>query len=334
MKQGMICGAAVLACVWLFAGCKGKEKASVQETALVASVNGVAITGAEVEREVNNLIQQFGGQIPPEQMNQIQPRLQRQALDNLINMKLLGREAERSEITIDPEEVTKRIDEIAKRFPSVEEFQKQLAASGMTERALRGQIEQALKIESMIEGKTGEATEVTEEEISAFYEENPENFQMPERVQASHILIGVADDDDESAKEEKQQQLTDLRRQILEGADFAELAEQYSSCPSKAKGGDLGFFTRGQMVKPFEDVAFALATGELSDVVETQFGYHLIKVSDHEEERELPLEAVQDRIKAFLENRKREQAVNDYIIQLRNAATIEYGDAFQPPPST
>ena len=128
-------------------------------------------------------------------------------------------------------------------------------------------------------------------------------------------------------KSQKRLELIGLRNKSQEGADFAKIAEEPSECPSKQQGGDLGFFERGKMVKPFEEAAFNLKVGEVSDIVETQFGFHLIKVSEYQEARTIPFEEVNDKISIHLKNTKEQQAVNTYLGTLREKADIEYTEA-------
>lgn len=158
-------------------------------------------------------------------------------------------------------------------------------------------------------------------------------FSEPAQVRASHILVSVdevADDatEEEHAaaarqKEEAKAKIDDLLAQVKGGSDFAEVASQNSDCPSGQQGGDLNFFTRGQMVKPFEDVAFALDVGEISDVVETRFGYHIIKVTDKKEQREVPYEELKERFKEALTQQKVNNGMNAWFNELRSSANIE-----------
>ena len=114
------------------------------------------------------------------------------------------------------------------------------------------------------------------------------------------------------------------RKAIKKGANFEELAREHSDCESKAKGGDLGYFSKGKMVKSFEDAAFQLEVNALSDIIKTAYGYHLIKVTDRQEARVIPLEEARDKIIFFLKREKRDLAIRDYLLNLRSVANIEY----------
>jgi len=340
MKKVLLCSLIVIIGGWGISGCgEKKEKTEgelLESTEMVASVDGQIITVSQLEGATQNMLRQFQGQIPPEQMAQLRPSLQRQALDSLINMMLLLREAQREDIQPDPEAVEERISEITARFPSPEQFRQQLAAAGVSDDDFRREIEQGVRIQMLIDRKAPVESEVSEEEIEEFYRDNPENFEVPERVRASHILIGYEGAENSTAERSAEEART-LAEEVLEkakaeGADFAALAQEYSEGPSAERGGDLDFFVSGQMVQPFEEAAFALQSGEISDIVETQFGYHVIRVTGREEGREIPLEEVRENITAFLNNRNQQAAVNEYLGQLRSTAVIEYAAGYQPPP--
>jgi peptidyl-prolyl cis-trans isomerase C len=186
-------------------------------------------------------------------------------------------------------------------------------------------IEQQLKVNTLVkEALVGVETTITEEEVSQFYQGNSDSFQSPEKVCAQHILLKINPNDAPEIKSQKRLELAGLSGKIENGADFSKIAEEHSECPSKQQGGDLGLFERGRMVKPFEEAAFTLKVGEVSDIVETQFGYHLIKVTDRKEARTVPLEEAKDEISKYLKNSKEQQAVNSFIGTLREKADIEY----------
>lgn len=153
--------------------------------------------------------------------------------------------------------------------------------------------------------------DITEEEMKSIYEENQSSFQRPEQIRASHILV------------EEEQQAQDIKKQLFDGASFADLAQEFSTCPSSAKGGDLGTFGRGQMVPEFEEAAFALAPMEVSEPVKTQFGYHIIQVTEKTEAEQQNFDEVKDNIGKTLLANKQRQAYEQYINSLREGKNIE-----------
>ncbi|MGM0882208.1 MAG: peptidylprolyl isomerase [Bacillota bacterium] len=183
-------------------------------------------------------------------------------LDNLITEELIAQEAKAKSITVTDADVTAEIDLIKKSIGSEEQFNSALAQAGMTLESLQKNTKIDLTIRKILEPRT----DVTEEEIQQFYNENKESLGTPEQIQASHILVATKEEADAIVAELKQ------------GADFATLAKEKSTDPgSKDNGGDLGFFGRGAMAAEFEEAAFALKVNELSGVVQTEFGFHIIK---------------------------------------------------------
>ena len=178
----------------------------------------------------------------------------------------------------------------------------------------------------MIMAKAEALAKPTDEEIQKFYDENKEGFAQGESVTASHILIKVDPTDDDAAKAAKRARIEDLRKQALEGADFAELAKANSDCPSASSGGDLGTFGKGQMVPEFEDAAFSQPTGSVGEVVETQFGFHIIKVTDHQQAKATDFSEVKERISDILYSQKQQDAVKEYVDGLRKQADVQRFD--------
>nr|WP_281389016.1 peptidylprolyl isomerase [Spirochaeta isovalerica] len=179
-----------------------------------------------------------------------------------------------------------------------------------------------MKIQKLIEEKVPEETTVTDEEILTFYKENPAYFTEPERIHASHILVTVEAGDDDEKKNQAKAKIERISEELKNGADFADTARRESEGPSGPQGGDLGEFTRGQMVSGFETVAFALPEGEISGIVETQFGYHIIKVHERFPESSVPLEDVRESINSYLVQDKNQTKLKDFLESLKNAAKI------------
>jgi len=298
-----------------------------------ATVNGDVITCAEVDKETQKLMMQYRSQVPPEQLNSMAPMMKQQALQTMINQKLLEAATITEKIELAEGAIEEKIKEIEGNFPSPEQLDQQLAMTGMTREMFRADIEGRLKIETLLEKVFSDISEISDEEIASYYKENEATFSKPEEVKASHILLKTTPGDTDEAKEEKRAQLIEIKEQIDGGADFEELAKKHSDCPSKAQGGDLGFFARGRMVPPFSDAAFKLEVGALSDIVETQFGYHLIKVTDRHDEGLLPLEKAKEEITMRIDQQNKQDAFGEYIEELRSAGTIEYGEGFGPPPA-
>jgi peptidyl-prolyl cis-trans isomerase C len=297
---------------------------SQKEDAVIATVNGSEITEKELQQETQSLLAQYQNRISPEQLKEMLPTIRQQALEGTINKELLLQEAVGKNIAPSGEEIDMELKSIVSRFETHELFQQQLVASGMSEEALRSDIERSLTISAVMKAALSGIPDTNEGEVSAFYAENPDSFKVPEEIRASHILLKLSPETSKEEKNSKRMELAGINGLIEQGADFAELASAHSECPSSQQGGDLGFFSRGKMVKPFEDAAFGLKKGEISDIVETQFGYHLIKVVDRREARTVPLDEVKDQIAAHLKSRKENEAMGEHLKKLRQSATIQY----------
>ena len=175
-----------------------------------------------------------------------------------------------------------------------------------------------------LEKQIGDKVTVTEEEIKAYYDEHRNEFTTPEMVKARHILVKVDPSASEEEKKQAYQKAEDILKQVQDGKDFAELATELSDdSHTQSKGGDLGFFSRGKIVKPFEDVAFAMKPGETSGIVETQFGYHIIRVEDRKEETLHSYDSMKERIQQRLLQQKKSTYVNDFIDKAMQDAKAE-----------
>ncbi len=289
---------------------------------MVAVVNGSIITQGEFDRVLDYELRraaQSGQQIPDAQM----PKMQNSILDSLIVGELLLQESKKKGIQVKPETVTEQLTNIKKRFPSEAEFNKALEENKMTESKIKADIERDMAIQQLLEKEVDQKVQITDEESKTFYDTNPQLFQQPERVKASHILIKVDEGATEEKKAEARKKIKEVQQKVQKGEDFAELAKTYSEGPSAPKGGDLGLFGRGQMVKPFEDAAFSLKPNETSDIVETKFGYHLIKVVEEQPAKKVAYADVQERINKHLKDQKLRTERQLYFDKLKKDAKIE-----------
>jgi peptidyl-prolyl cis-trans isomerase C len=286
---------------------------------VVARVNGEPIQKAELERAIRNLELNAGGTVPPERRAEIY----RGVLDQLIDVKLLEQEAAARNIKATDEEVARGIAEMKAQAPDQDTFAKALSARQMTENDLREEARQRLTVDKLLVAEVEPKAAVDAQDIEAFYKGNPQFFMQPEAVRASHILIKVEPGAAEDVKQAARTRAQELLTQVKAGGDFAALAQQHSQDGSAAGGGDLGFFPRGQMVKAFEDVAFGMKPGQVSDIVESEFGYHIIKVTDHRPARTVPLAEVNDRIAMALRQQKQQELAQQFVQSLKAKGKVE-----------
>ena len=295
---------------------------AAKPTDVVATVNGVAITRAEMDRSVQVLLSQNRMQAPtdPEQKK----KLEEAALNQMVAAELLYQNAKKLEIPELDKKVEEKFAQGKSRFPTKDDFEKALKENGITEPELKELIRRDIIVSNYLEKQVSSKITITTEQARKFYNENLDKFKKQESTRASHILVGV---DPKASAEEKQKaklKADDLLKQIKAGADFAELAKKESTCPSGKNGGDLGDFGRGQMVKPFEDAAFGLKPGEVSGVVETQFGYHIIKVTGKEAGGTVPFDEVKGKIEEYLKGTEVQKQVLAKVEELKKSAKIEY----------
>jgi peptidyl-prolyl cis-trans isomerase C len=288
----------------------------------VAVVNGVVITNDQYSTELEiqrNRVAQQGAQLSDSQL----AKLKKEVLDGLIEREMLYQESQKNGIKITEQEVDNQFATFRKHFSNEDEYKDAIGKMNITENEIKEQITRGLAIRELIDRKITKNVSVTDEESKAFYDGNPQFFKQPEQVKASHILIKSDANASDSEKSEARKKIEDIQQKLKEGGDFAKLAEEYSEGPSKVKGGDLGFFRRGQMVKPFEDAAFAMQPNEVSDIVETRFGYHLIKVYDRKPEQVLAYTEVKDKLTLHLKQQKVEKEASQYIEKLKKESKIE-----------
>jgi peptidyl-prolyl cis-trans isomerase C len=297
--------------------------AAADDPAALVVVNGATLTQADVDQRLSTRMARFEG-MPDSSRPQIEAQLRKMIEEEFIARTLLTAEAKRLELTVSDNEVDAMVEEAKANLPAGMTLADILKAEQLDEAGLREEIRQQLTMKKVIDNAVQAEAEPTEEEIKAFYEDNVEKMKVPESVRARHILIKVDAGADDAEKEAKAKEAAAIRKQLLEGADFATLAKEKSACPSSQSGGDLGVFPRGQMVQPFEAAAFAQQVGEIGEVVETDFGYHIILVEERNEAEDRGLEEAREEIAQFLASRGVNESRQAYMEQLREKATIEY----------
>jgi peptidyl-prolyl cis-trans isomerase C len=287
---------------------------------VAARVNGQPIPLRTVRLLVEQATRQTG-KIPAAE----EPFTYRQALQQGIVRELLSQEAVRRKLTADDARVEQAYKEARAGFKDDKAFAAMLRTFAMDAPGLRKELRVQQTIQTLLTQVADEAqAQVTDPEAQAFYDSHPALFDTGERVKASHILVRVPQGATGAGKEQPRQRAEALLKRVRGGEDFAALARQSSEDPGSApNGGDLGTFGRGQMVPPFEQAAFGLKAGEISDVVESPFGFHIIKVSEKVPARKLTFAEVKERLKRDLVLQKRQQAQQSFLNSLRAKAKIE-----------
>ena len=287
---------------------------------VVARVNGEDISRSDFERALQNMEARAGGPVPAAQRD----RIYRDLLDQLIGYTLLTQETKARKVVVPDADVEARISQIRGQFPSEEVFAQMLAERKLTMEQMRADARQDMAVAKMISDEVEAKVAVKPEQVTDFYAKNPDQFKQPERVRASHILIAFPENADAAAKGQARQKAEQVLKDVKGGKDFAALAKEHSQDPgSAANGGDLGFFQQGQMVGPFNDAAFSLAPGTISDLVETNFGYHIIRVDEKQPGRTVPLEEVRPQVEQYLQNVNRDEQTEAFVGALKAKGKVE-----------
>jgi peptidyl-prolyl cis-trans isomerase C len=288
----------------------------------VAVVNGSVITREDFDREVDGLLQRLASMGRSFDDSQLLA-LKKEVLEGLINAELLYQETQRRGITVEEAAIDEELKTLKGGFANEDAFRAALSTANLSEALLRSQIKRRQAIEHFIAQEFAEKVRVSDKQTKDYYDSHPQSFKQPEQVRASHILIKVDPKADESQRAEARKQIQEIKRKLQEGEDFATLAKSFSQSPSGARGGDLGYFSRGEMVGPFEEAAFALKPGEVSDPVETTFGYHLIRVIDKKPETTIPYEDIKDKIEHYLKDKDVQEKVRLQVHRLKEKAKVE-----------
>jgi len=309
------------------------ERPQLKETDVVLEVDGTAITVLDV-REL--FTARYGRQfesMPAEQRAMVEPQVQQMVMNELIQKTLLINAADKEGMKVTPEEVEKSLKEIAAKIPegaSLEEFAKN---AGVSLDRIRQQISTDTKVRKLYEKVTADVAAPAEADVKKYFDEHPEEFEQKASVEASHILISTQGIEDPAQLAAKEKIAKELRTELVakKGENFAEMAGLHSDCPSKAQGGDLGEFEKGQMVPAFETAAFSQEVGVIGETVKTDFGYHIIKVSGKKEAKTLAYADVKEDLTKTLLDQTKSEKMNAFVETLREKAKIKQPGAPDSP---
>ena len=294
----------------------------IQVSDAVARVNGELVGRDEFEGVVESNIARYEAQSGESFNAQQRPQLERQVLDGLITRTILEQEAEQLDISVGDERFSETLDQFKQQFPDEQGYQTALDQQGFTEEEFETELRRQMVIEELIRSQVYDQVAVSEQEMRTFYDDNPQYFQQDDQVAARHIIF-TTEGVEESERAALQEELEEIRQEIEDGADFGEMAREHSQGPSAPNGGDLGTFGRGQMVPEFEQAAFELEVGELSQVIETQFGYHILQVTERVPAQTQSYEEAEERIRQFLTEEERNQGAQEYVADLRQESEVE-----------
>jgi peptidyl-prolyl cis-trans isomerase C len=316
---------------------------------LVVTVNGQKLTEGDVENRFQYVTRKIKDEEGPLKSRKIAARRQAyrpQIIEILVKSMVLNQAAQKDNVQLTEQDMDSKNEEIIQiamkrhhwtRQQLEEEFQKSQGitmSESLAEFNKNPMFRDSVLGEKFYEKKFPGTLEVTDVEVEQFYQKNKaERYDKPEMVRASHILIKVDTNATDEQKKQALEKAQKIFKQVQEsGSDFAQLAKENSDCPSAKAGGDLGFFPReGVMVEPFAAAAFKLQAGQVSDIVETTFGYHIIKVTARKEAVTISFEEVKDEIRGEVKSEKRTEKINEFINRLVSEGEIVYADEKDKP---
>lgn len=299
----------------------------------VAKVDGATVSKKDFDENLNTLFnvykQRFGVDLRDEKYKDSLTALKRNLVEELIRIQVIKNEAGKMKISVSNADVDTKYNAMKSAIPK-EQFEKLLKEQGVSESKLKEDIKQQLLLEKMIDAITP-GISVPESKVREFYNKNSDKAVHPEQVRASHILI-AADRSKltDKARADLKEKAVAILKRVKAGEDFAKLARENSDDPmSKMRGGDLGFFPPPEMMPNFTKAAFALKIGEVSDVVETDYGYHIIKVTDRRPAGKFSFDQVKEQIYAGLLQQEKGAAFLKWLMEARSKAKIEIAKDYQ-----
>jgi len=307
---------------------KSKElDAAFADSSLVALVNNDPIHYTDVDKAIKQFLNQLGKDTNQFQSQQTDTALWQEALEWIISIRLLAQEAKQQKIQVDNKEIDMVINTIKRRFPAEQKFLEALTEAELTVEQFTANLTKELMVQKLLDQQVAsQVKDVTEAEALQYYNEHGDVFLQDEQIRVHHILFKVSETADPAKETDVENRARRVLQRIKKGEDFENLARQFSEDPSALKGGDIGFFSRGDMIKNFEDAAFALQPGEVSDLVRTPLGFHIIRLDESKQSQQVPFEEVKAQIKLRLKQENSNKLFEQYVEKLKAKADIKIRD--------
>ena len=293
---------------------------SVDRGAVAARVNGAPIYKIDYDTALENFKQ--SNNIGPDTPEDKRTEVDKIVMDGLIGTELLYQKAQATPITVAQTEVDRAVSQ-TKENMGEEGLKTELEKRKMVPEDLSNLVRQNMMIQKLIQETIIGPLQVSDDEMKKFYDEHLTEMAEPESIEASHIMVKSGAADPAEKKAEARKKIDEGLKRVKSGEDFAAVAKTVSEDPSAANGGVLGSIRRGQTPPPFETAAFALAVGQMSDVVESQFGFHIIKVNAKHPAGTASFESAKAKIGEFLKQQKSQKAIEQMVDSLRSAAKVE-----------
>lgn len=314
--------------------CSKEEKSKSQQSAagfsdstVVALVNGDPIHYSDIDNAIKQVMNQLGKDTA--QFGNLMPdtTLRKDILRWIVSMRLLVQEAQKLNINVEDNEIETVINTIKRRFPSEQKFLDALQQADLTFEQFKINLTRELTVQRLLEQQLGsQMKDISDEDALKYYNEHGEALMQNEQIRVHHILLKVGETADPEKVKSVENRALRILEKIKKGEDFEGLARQYSEDPSALKGGDIGFFSRGDMIKNFEDAAFILKVGEVSDLVRTPLGFHIIRLDERKASQKAPFEEVKVEIKLKLKQEHSNSLFEQYVEELKSKADVRIRD--------
>ena len=304
-------------------GTEATEESTQEARNVVARVNGKPIYEDRLDFQVDTALRKYRRHGLRKEDPDLVKRLETKALDGMIADELIYQQSQALTIEDIDEKIEQRLKALEGKYGNAQRMQRHLSSGSLTTQDLRKSVRARIYVDEYLKQQDISEPEIPEELIREMYERNPSSYSRAETIKVSHVLIAADENAGAEEKEGARQTAGQVRREILDGKDFAAMARKHSDCNSASGGGGLGYIKRGYMPAEFDGVAFALDTNAVSDVVETKFGYHIIKVSDKKAGGVTPYEEARDLMKKLLQQEEAQKRLAAHVAGLKARAKIE-----------